>query len=171
MSRLCPKPGVQKLKNQPIPWGKSPARKSHQNCVDNKVFIDIIEFLKDVVGHTSLVFRSWTSKPMNSHLCILLVAPLVRLSVKNPASFRGDLSCKACSSISQLRSSLSEMSLSDICDLPNSGGSRGTFYWRIQGGAGHAHPTSGSKFFHFHAVFGKNITKQECLPVGCVPQQ
>ena len=25
------------------------------------------------------------------------------------------------------------------------------------------------KVFHFHAVFGKNIAKQECIPVGCVP--
>ena len=24
-------------------------------------------------------------------------------------------------------------------------------------------------FFHFHAVFGKNVAKQECSPVGCVP--
>ena len=27
---------------------------------------------------------------------------------------------------------------------------------------------SGSKFFHFHAVFGKKFAKQECIPVGCV---
>ena len=25
-----------------------------------------------------------------------------------------------------------------------------------------------SNFFHFHAVFGKNLAKQECIPVGCV---
>ena len=30
-------------------------------------------------------------------------------------------------------------------------------------------PPSGSKFFHFHEVFGKIIAKQECIPVGCVP--
>ena len=33
-------------------------------------------------------------------------------------------------------------------------------HWRIQGGLqGRAPPTAGSKFFHFHAVFGKTITK------------
>ena len=26
-----------------------------------------------------------------------------------------------------------------------------------------------SNFFHFHAVFGKNLVKQECIPVGCIP--
>ena len=30
-------------------------------------------------------------------------------------------------------------------------------------------PPWGSKFFHFQAVFGKKIVKQECIPVGCVP--
>ena len=25
-----------------------------------------------------------------------------------------------------------------------------------------------SIFFHFHAVFGKNLDKQECIPVGCL---
>ena len=29
--------------------------------------------------------------------------------------------------------------------------------------------SDGSKFFHFHAVSGKTFTKQECIPVGCVP--
>ena len=29
-------------------------------------------------------------------------------------------------------------------------------------------PLSRSKFFHFHAIFGKQITKQVCIPVGCV---
>ena len=28
---------------------------------------------------------------------------------------------------------------------------------------------SWSKFFHFHAVFSNNFTKQECILVGCVP--
>ena len=26
-----------------------------------------------------------------------------------------------------------------------------------------------SNFVHCHAVFGKNLVKQECIPVGCVP--
>ena len=28
---------------------------------------------------------------------------------------------------------------------------------------------SQSNFFQFHVVFGKNLAKQECIPVGCVP--
>ena len=24
-------------------------------------------------------------------------------------------------------------------------------------------------FFYFHVFLGKNLTKQECIPVGCVP--
>ena len=27
---------------------------------------------------------------------------------------------------------------------------------------------SQSDYYHFHAVFGKNYSKQECIPVGCV---
>ena len=30
-------------------------------------------------------------------------------------------------------------------------------------------PLSRSNFFHFHAVFGKKIAKQDSIPVGCVP--
>ena len=30
-------------------------------------------------------------------------------------------------------------------------------------------PPSRSNFFHFHAVFGKNLAKQECIAVGCIP--
>ena len=40
-----------------------------------------------------------------------------------------------------------------------SGGSRG------RGDAPQLSPI----FFHFNAVFGKNNTKQECIPVGCLP--
>ena len=28
---------------------------------------------------------------------------------------------------------------------------------------------SRSNFFHFHALFSKNLVKQECIPVGCLP--
>ena len=37
--------------------------------------------------------------------------------------------------------------------------------WRIQEGT-RAPP---SNFFHFHVVFSKRFTEQECIPVGCVP--
>ena len=85
MSRLCPKPGVQKLSiNQFLKVNRPLKSVTHQNCEDNREFIYINEFLKDVGGHSSLVFRDWTSQPIQSHLSILLVAPLVRLSVKKP---------------------------------------------------------------------------------------
>ena len=29
-------------------------------------------------------------------------------------------------------------------------------------------PPPQSNFFHFHAVFSKNVAKQECIPVGCI---
>ena len=40
-----------------------------------------------------------------------------------------------------------------------------------QGGGGGAPGTSApsrSNFFHFDAVLGKYLAKQECIPVGCV---
>ena len=42
--------------------------------------------------------------------------------------------------------------------------------WRIKGGGapGTSAP-SRSNFFHFDAVLGKYLAKQECIPVGCVP--
>ena len=30
-------------------------------------------------------------------------------------------------------------------------------------------PPCWSNFSHFHAVFGNNLAKQECIPVGCIP--
>ena len=41
-------------------------------------------------------------------------------------------------------------------------------HWRSKGVPGMCTP-SWFNFFHFHAVFGKNLAKQECIPVGCVP--
>ena len=44
-------------------------------------------------------------------------------------------------------------------------------HWRNGGGGGGAMRwlPSRSDFFHFHAVFGKTLAKQECIPVACVP--
>ena len=42
------------------------------------------------------------------------------------------------------------------------------YQWRIYGGRWGRTPTSRSNFFHFHAVFSKNVAKQECIPVACV---
>ena len=41
------------------------------------------------------------------------------------------------------------------------------FLWRIQTGALGKRPRLGPN--SFHAVFGKNFAKQECIPVGCIP--
>ena len=45
-------------------------------------------------------------------------------------------------------------------------------HWRIKGKGGGDIGTcvsSRSNFFHFRAVFDKNLAKQECIPVGCLP--
>ena len=39
---------------------------------------------------------------------------------------------------------------------------------RSKGDEGDVFPPQ-SNFFHFHAVFGKNLVKQECIPVGYIP--
>ena len=62
MSRLCPKPGVQKLSINQLLQVNGPLKSViHQNCEDNRALIDINEFLKDVGGHSSLVFRDYAT--------------------------------------------------------------------------------------------------------------
>ena len=35
-------------------------------------------------------------------------------------------------------------------------------------GGGRTLPNSQFNFLHFHALFGKNLSKQDCIPVGCI---
>ena len=42
------------------------------------------------------------------------------------------------------------------------------YHWRMQERGTRDAPPPQSNFFHFHAVFGKNLAKQEWIPLGCV---